>query len=60
MDMGRKYFFRAPFRRDVYISLRMESNKFTMSKDGCFIVVTEPLTLREYYIAFISEVSFKS
>ena len=49
--MGRKYFFKAPFKRDVYISLRMESKKF-VAKDGRFIVATEPLTLKEYYVAF--------
>ena len=57
--MGRKYFFKAPFKRDVYISLRMESKKFA-AKDGRFVVATEPLTLKEYYVAFHAEVPFKA
>jgi len=56
--MGR-HFFEAPFRRDVYISLRFESKKF-ITRDERHIVATEPLTLREYYVAFISEVPFKA
>ncbi len=55
-----KYFFRAPFRRDVYISLRFESRKFTVAEGGRLIVAAEPLTLREYYVAFASEVPFQA
>jgi len=54
-----KHFFEAPFRRDVYISLRFESKKF-ITRDEHHIVATEPLTLKEYYVAFISEVPFKA
>jgi hypothetical protein len=31
--MGKKYFFKTPYRDDVYISLRLESEKFMKSKD---------------------------
>jgi len=54
-----KHFFEAPFKKDVYISLRLESEKF-ITRDERRIVATEPLTLREYYAAFISEVPFKA
>jgi len=54
-----RYFFEVPFRRDVYISLRFESEKF-ITRDERHIVATEPQTLREYYVAFISEVPFKA
>ena len=56
----RKYFFKAPFRRDAYISLRFEGRKFAVTEDGRFIVAAEPLTLKEYYVAFISEVPFQA
>ncbi|MFZ8840877.1 MAG: hypothetical protein ACO2PM_18575 [Pyrobaculum sp.] len=56
----KKHFFKAPFRRDVYISLRFEGRKFAVTEDGRFIVAAEPLTLREYYIAFVSEVPFQA
>ncbi len=58
--MGKKYFFKAPYKSGVYISLRVESKKFTTSKDGRFIVATEPLTLREYYAAFNAGTPFKA
>jgi hypothetical protein len=58
--MGRKYFFKAPYKSDVYISPRVDSEKFTVTEDRRYIVTTEPLTLREYYVAFISEVPFKA
>jgi hypothetical protein len=54
--MGKKYFFKTPYKSDIYISLRLESEKFTQSKD--FIVATEPLTLKEYYTAFILGIPF--
>jgi hypothetical protein len=60
MYMGRKYLFKAPYNYETYISLRMESKKFAKTKDGRFIVSPEPLTLKEYYVAFISEVPFKA
>jgi hypothetical protein len=56
----RKYFFKAPFRRDAYISLRFEGRKFAVTEDGRFIAAAVPLTLREYYAAFISEVPFQA
>jgi len=56
----RKYFFKAPFRRDAYISLRFEGRKFAVTEDGRFIVAAEPLTLKEYYVAFISEAPFRA
>jgi hypothetical protein len=58
--MGRKYLFRAPYNYEAYVSLRMESKKFTRTKDGRFVVSQEPLTLNEYYVAFISEVPFRA
>jgi len=60
MVMRRKYFFKAPFRSDAYISLRLESEKFTLSKDERHIVATEPLTLREYYAAFHVSIPFRA
>ena len=54
-----KHFFEAPFKKDVYISLRLESKKF-ITRDERRIVATEPLTLREYYVAFISGAPFKA
>jgi hypothetical protein len=56
--MGKKYFFKTPYRGDVYISLRLESKKFMKSKD--FIIATEPLTLKEYYTAFILGIPFRA
>ncbi len=56
----KKYFFMAPFRRSVYISLRLENRKFVAAEDDRFIVAAEPLTLREYYVAFTSEVPFQA
>jgi hypothetical protein len=55
-----RHFFRAPFKYEAYVLLRSESKKFTTTKDGRFIVAAEPLTLREYYVAFISEVPFQA
>ncbi len=40
MDMGRKYFFRAPYNRSAYISLRIDSEKFTVTRDKRYIVAT--------------------
>jgi hypothetical protein len=57
--MGR-YFFKAPYKRDAYVLLRMESKKFVTTKDNRFIVTAEPLALNEYYMAFYSEVPFKA
>ncbi len=55
-----RHFFKAPFRREVYISLRMESRKFAVAEGGRFIVTAEPLTLREYYAAFTLGVPFQA
>ena len=55
----RRHFFKAPFKKDVYISLRLESKKF-ITRDERHIVATEPLTLKEYYVAFLAEVPFKA
>jgi len=55
-----KYFFKAPYKSDVYISLRLESEKFVATKDRRFIIATEPLTLKEYYVAFQARLPFKA
>jgi len=55
-----KYLFKAPYKYEAYVLLRMESKKFATTKDGRFIVSPEPLTLKEYYIAFTSEVPFSA
>jgi hypothetical protein len=57
--MGRKY-FKAPYDKWAYFSLVFESKKFTVTKDKRYIVATEPLTLREYYVAFYVGVPFKA
>ncbi len=58
--MGKKYFFKAPYDRSAYISLRLESGKFTVTKDNRYIVATKPLTLREYYVAFGLGIPFRA
>ncbi len=60
MDMRKKYFFKAPYDRATYISLRIDSEKFVATKDKRYIVATEPLTLREYYVAFRARLPFKA
>ncbi len=55
-----KHFFKAPFRKSVYTSLKMESKKFAAMEDGRIIIAAEPPTLREYYVVFISEVPFQA
>lgn len=46
-DVGRKCLFRVSFRRDAYISQRLESEKFVTTKNGRFVATTKPSTLRE-------------
>jgi len=55
-----KYYFKAPYDKWAYFSLSFESKKFTVTKDRRYIVATEPLTLREYYVAFYAGVPFKA
>jgi hypothetical protein len=55
-----KYFFKAPYKYEAYVLLRMESKKFATTKDGRFVVASGPLTLKEYYVAFTSEVPFRA
>jgi hypothetical protein len=53
-----KYFFKAPYKYEAYVLLRMESKKFAKTENGRFVVASEPLTLNEYYVAFTSGVPF--
>lgn len=57
---GKKYFFKAPYDSGAYVSLRLDSEKFTVTEDGRYIVAAEPLTLREYYAAFRALVPFEA
>jgi len=58
--MGRRYFFKAPYDDATYVSLRLDSEKFTATEDRRHIVATEPLTLKEYYVAFQARLPFKA
>jgi len=58
--MGKKYFFRALYDWLAYISLRLESEKFTTTEDNRFIVATKPLTLKKYYVAFGLGIPFRA